>query len=140
MGIQNLKHPHHETLHYPRSFNNLKWQKIYKLLCHPAHAIVKEESENVAIIFSGWVHRGLLNNRLDWVFLLQIKITLWLLKKRWYINKKRTEAKGLSFPQGSEVHDVAMIKTIQSIAERMFADKDLLKGLEPFTNLDKKLK
>jgi hypothetical protein len=140
LGIQNLKHPHHETLHYPRSFNNLKWQKIYKLLCHPAHAIVKEESENVAIIFSGWVHRGLLNNRLDWVFLLQIKITLWLLKKRWYINKKRTEAKGLSFPQGSEVHDVAMIKTIQSIAERMFADKDLLKGLEPFTNLDKKLK
>jgi hypothetical protein len=140
LGIQNLKHPHHETLHYPRSFNNLKWQKIYKLLCHPAHAIVKEESENVAIIFSGWVHRGLLNNRLDWVFLLQIKITLWLLKKRWYINKKRTEAKGLSFPQGSEVHDVAMIKTIQSIAERMFADKDLLKGLEPFTDLDKKLK
>ena len=140
LGIQNLKHPHHETLHYPRSFNNLKWQKIYKLLCDPTHAIVNEESENVTIIFSDWVNQGLLNNRLDWMFLLQLKITLWLLKKRWYINKRITKAKGLSFPQGSEVHDVAMIKTVQSISERMFADKDLLKGLEPFMHLDEKLK
>jgi hypothetical protein len=140
LGYRHLKYPEFEASNYTRGFTNLKWQKLYKLLCNPTYTLINEESDIALPLLCKPIVRLFQNNELSLKMLCFLGIVRFILclKPRFdkifrgILNRK----KGYYFDH----HEFFLTACHLHLVTLMLKDKTLAKGLEPFTNLDKKLK
>jgi hypothetical protein len=139
LGFKNLKHPKHERCWYLRSFSNLKWQKIYTLLCDPHHIIVDDEPTNCNIPFTRGLRKAIHNNQVNLDLLAKMKLIVFFLNIRRQMAKRWSKWRLPFFPNffdGFEDHDYRMVRFTQKILRHLHSQQTLLKELEIFTNLD----
>jgi hypothetical protein len=155
LGFKQLKHPDFEKWHYPRSLTNLKWQKLYKLLCDSSFTITNNEAN----LGFNWLENHLIfmfqNNNLSILFILFLQFILFSSSVKLRFKKifrglyvrcenifrgllKKKSATTLLKPV--DLHTLYSVSWYLHLVTLMLADKTLVKGLEPFMNLDKKLK
>lgn len=140
LGYRHLKYPEFEASNYTRSLTNLKWQKLYKLLCHSTHTLINEESDIQLPLLCKPIVRLFQNNELSLQMLLFLQIVRFILGLKSRFDKvfrgvlKRK--KGYYFDH----HEFFLTTCHLHLVTLMLKDKALVKGLEPFTHLDKKLK
>jgi hypothetical protein len=138
LGYRSLKYPQFEHIH-TRGFVNIKWQKLYKLLCDSTHVIVNEESDRDL----PWLCKASIsmfqNNELSFKLLLILKIVSIVLMFKPRFDKVFRglikHKKGYHFDN----HEFHLTSYHLHLVTLMLADKVLVKGLEPFTNLDKQI-
>lgn len=139
LGYRSLKYPTFEQNHV-RGFTNIKWQKLYKLLCDSTHTIVNEESKVDFPLLCKPVVTLFQNNELSVKLLFILKI----MDVIFYFRRKFDKAfRGILKKQNKykvDHHESASMPYYLDLVTFMLKDKPLIKGLEPFMNLDKKSK
>ncbi|MCS6267371.1 MAG: hypothetical protein H2174_07370 [Vampirovibrio sp.] len=166
LGFKHLKHPDFEKWHYPRSLTNLKWQKLYKLLCDSSFTITNNETNlnfnslenrlismfqnnNLSIFFVLFLQFVILSTALKLRCGNLLGVVLARLEKifRGFLIRFEKIFRGLlkkrpaSTPlKPVDLHTLYSVSWYLHLVKLMLQDKSLVKGLEPFMNLDRKVR